>query len=108
MATYPLIRTPFTDFSNSFENYESIKQCRPFYLQFAKCQDAYGGPQQPSKCNDEYADLMECVFRPREQMRVYLIQKQREKLYREGKLPKRYMDPPPPDVISQSHVKERW
>lgn len=50
MSVTPIFRTPFTDLSSATLNYETIKQCRPFYVQYAKCQEAWGGSQFPSRC----------------------------------------------------------
>ncbi|XP_022665948.1 NADH dehydrogenase [ubiquinone] iron-sulfur protein 5-like [Varroa jacobsoni] len=108
MSVTPIFRTPFTDLSSATLNYETIKQCRPFYVQYAKCQEAWGGSQFPSRCRYEHMDLLECVHHIRQQQRTKAIQDQREKLFREGKIKNRYMEAPLPDIFSQTHLKDPW
>lgn len=50
MAPFPVMQTPVTDFGDNFTNYDAMKQCRPFYLQFAKCEAAYGAGHGAYKC----------------------------------------------------------
>ncbi|EEC17191.1 conserved hypothetical protein [Ixodes scapularis] len=57
-----LLRSPFTDLTSSFENYEAVKRCRDFNMQLSLCKEAYGLHRSDKMCRDEYEDFRECIF----------------------------------------------
>ncbi|CAN8007112.1 unnamed protein product [Ixodes pacificus] len=107
-----LIRSPFTDLTSSFENYEAVKRCRDFNMQLSLCKEAYGLHRSEKLCRDEYEDFRECIFGFKQartegfftgtlrSIRAQLIQEERKKLYKSGELKDQYAEAPPLDSLN--------
>ncbi|PAV83885.1 hypothetical protein WR25_17969 [Diploscapter pachys] len=68
------------------------RHCGFFEMQWYKCLEAYGARLGRKYCDIEHRDFAECVNHDKSIKRADAIRKQREKLYREGKLEKKWED----------------
>ncbi|KAL0279214.1 UNVERIFIED_CONTAM: hypothetical protein PYX00_000819 [Menopon gallinae] len=67
------------------------RQCKKFEQNYFACLDAYGIEKSYLKCRDYYEDIFECTRRRKQYARAEVIQKEREKQYKEGKIQDRYI-----------------
>ncbi|XP_020039893.1 NADH dehydrogenase [ubiquinone] iron-sulfur protein 5 isoform X2 [Castor canadensis] len=64
--------------------------CQAFEKEWIECAHGIGGIRAQKECSIELDDFKECLLRQKTMKRMWTIQKQREKLIKEGK----YTPPP--------------
>uniref|UniRef100_A0A023FMX2 Putative mitochondrial respiratory chain complex i n=1 Tax=Amblyomma cajennense TaxID=34607 RepID=A0A023FMX2_AMBCJ len=88
-----MFRTPFTDLVSSSVETEGYRKCHKLSMQLALCKEAYGLNRAPEKCKAEDEDFKECMFGFKQRMRVQLMQKERERQFKNGEREQKYAEP---------------
>ncbi|XP_006878874.1 PREDICTED: NADH dehydrogenase [ubiquinone] iron-sulfur protein 5-like [Elephantulus edwardii] len=70
--------------------YRLSARCHAFEKEWIECAHGIGGAQAEKECKTEYDDFRECLLHQKMIKRMADIQKQRDKLIKEGK----YTPPP--------------
>ncbi|XP_008564071.1 PREDICTED: NADH dehydrogenase [ubiquinone] iron-sulfur protein 5-like [Galeopterus variegatus] len=70
--------------------YKIPARCHAFEKEWIECAHGIGGIRAKKECKIEYEDFKECILRQKTMRRINTIQKQRDKLIKEGK----YTPPP--------------
>uniref|UniRef100_A0A131XKR0 Putative ubiquinone oxidoreductase n=1 Tax=Hyalomma excavatum TaxID=257692 RepID=A0A131XKR0_9ACAR len=92
-----LIRSPFSDLVSVVAEGESNRNCQKLSMQLALCREAYGMHRADEKCKDEYEDFKECIFGFKQRARVFVMQQEREKQFKNGERKEKYAEMPPVD-----------
>ncbi|XP_062943968.1 NADH dehydrogenase [ubiquinone] iron-sulfur protein 5-like [Cynocephalus volans] len=72
------------------QSYKIPARCHAFEKEWIECAHGIGGIRAKKECKIEYDDFRECILRQKTMRRINTIQKQRDKLIKEGK----YTPPP--------------
>ncbi|XP_050030732.1 uncharacterized protein ND-15 [Dermacentor andersoni] len=92
-----LFRTPFTDLVSACVEGESNRNCQKLSMQLALCQEAYGAHRAQEKCAAENEDFKECIYGFKQRARVVIMQRERERQFKNGERKQHYAETPPVD-----------
>uniref|UniRef100_A0A6M2E1G5 Putative mitochondrial respiratory chain complex i n=1 Tax=Amblyomma tuberculatum TaxID=48802 RepID=A0A6M2E1G5_9ACAR len=88
-----MFRTPITDLVSSSAETEGYHKCHKLSRQLALCKEAYGLNRAPEMCKAEEEDFKECMFGFKQRVRVQLMQKERERQFKNGEREQKYAEP---------------
>lgn len=90
----PLLKTPWTDAGYMLYSHQN-DECAQFEFRAADCMEAYGLDRGGKKCWPYVKDLHECATSMKSMARARLMDKERERQFKAGKLKERYVSDPP-------------
>lgn len=94
----PLFKTPFTDLFFNVRNLQCLKECAHYELQLIDCLEAYGYHRGKEKCRLILSDMYECAMKNKRLRRVYAMQEERDRQFKNGERPEHYTEKPPLDL----------
>lgn len=95
----PLMKTPFSDFLLHVRNLQCNKDCAGYELLYIDCMEAYGYHRGKEKCRLILKDMYECVYRIKRLRRVYNMQQERHRQYKNGERKEEFAEAPPLDLF---------
>lgn len=94
----PLLKGPPTDLFHHVRGLQSMKECSQYELKYMECMEAYGYQRGKEKCRLILEDMYECAFKLKRLQRVYLMQGERLRQFKNGEREKLYEETPPLDL----------
>ncbi|KAK3927290.1 NADH dehydrogenase [ubiquinone] iron-sulfur protein 5 [Frankliniella fusca] len=92
----PLWPSPLTDFTAPIlSNQEGPLFCAQMEMMMLNCLEQYGFNRGHKMCGGYIQDLNECTMKDFERTRIQIMQEERRRKFRDGKLEKQYEECPP-------------
>ncbi|XP_072755409.1 NADH dehydrogenase [ubiquinone] iron-sulfur protein 5 [Anoplolepis gracilipes] len=95
----PLFKGPITDFLGNIRNFQCLKECAQYELQYMDCMEAYGYHKGKKQCRLILDDMYECVMKIKRLRRIEVMQKERYRQYKNGEREKLWAETPPLDLF---------
>ncbi|KAE8752124.1 hypothetical protein FOCC_FOCC001286 [Frankliniella occidentalis] len=96
MTIGPIWQTPLTDLTAGIVTaQEGPQMCAQMELMMLNCMEQYGYMRGMKMCGGYIQDLHECQMKDFERTRVQIMQEERRRQFRDGKLTKQFEECPP-------------
>nr|BAN20589.1 NADH ubiquinone oxidoreductase [Riptortus pedestris] len=100
MPVVPFLKSPLTDLTGVVATNQTYGLCREIEMKLINCFEAYGAKRGEKLCANYLSDFDECFNQEKQTKRLYAMNKERNRQYKEGKsLDELYIPPPREDAV---------
>jgi len=95
----PMFKGPPTDLFLHIRSLQNLRECAPYELQYIDCMEAYGYHKGKEKCRLILEDMYECAMKIKRMRRIYVMEQERQRQFKNGERKERYEETPPLDLF---------